>query len=199
MYASLPSGEPPYPAILVVPPMTGNGEGAIRDCDLKSKLEMEQYAFFSVDYSSTPSLSGKQFPLPLREIKAALRFLRGWYGEEMGLIDTTFIAISGFSLGGYVAAMMGVTRNIDSYTIGSETWDFESSDYAGHIFSSLSSDLRGKALNFLQRIRAAKQKEDITSPSLQGRSGEASKVLRDGQLLILRGDKTYTVTGIEVK
>ncbi len=35
-------------------------------------------------------------------------------------------------------------------------------------------------------------------PSGEGR-GEASKILRDGQLYILRGDKTYTVSGQEVK
>lgn len=39
----------------------------------------------------------------------------------------------------------------------------------------------------------------IDSPSLQGRSGEASKLLRDGQLLILHGNKIYTATGLEVK
>ena len=39
----------------------------------------------------------------------------------------------------------------------------------------------------------------ITSPSLQGRSGEASKVLRDGHLYLLRNGKTYTVTGQEIR
>ena len=35
-------------------------------------------------------------------------------------------------------------------------------------------------------------------PSGEGR-GEASKILRDGQILILRGEKEYTLTGQEVK
>ena len=35
-------------------------------------------------------------------------------------------------------------------------------------------------------------------PSGEGR-GEASKILRNGQILILRGDKTYTLTGVELK
>lgn len=26
--------------------------------------------------------------------------------------------------GGYLAVMAGLTKNIDSYTVGSETWDF---------------------------------------------------------------------------
>ena len=40
--------------------------------------------------------------------------------------------------------------------------------------------------------------EGIDSPSLQGRSGEASKFIKDGQLFILRGNKTYTLQGQEV-
>lgn len=35
-------------------------------------------------------------------------------------------------------------------------------------------------------------------PSGDGR-GEASKLLRNGQIYLLRGDKTYTITGVEVK
>jgi acetyl esterase/lipase len=258
----------------------------------------EKYACFAVDCSTNLYTSGQQLPMPIREVKAALRFLRASYGED-GWIDTTFIAVVGFNLGGYVASMMGVTRNIDSYTIGSETWDFESSDFAaysssvdavidiagyaewkdadgcvsssydsdaailgcsyancpdkwelanlnayvtpdaaptliihgetdpvipicrnekffatlqtagvdcefhthagGHIFSSLSSDLREKAVDFIKRIRAAKQAQAIESPSLQGRSGEASKFIQNGQLLILRGDKTFNAIGTQVK
>jgi hypothetical protein len=41
--------------------------------------------------------------------------------------------------------------------------------------------------------------EGITSPSLQGRSGEASKVLRDGQIFILRNGKTYNAQGAQVR
>ena len=35
-------------------------------------------------------------------------------------------------------------------------------------------------------------------PSGEGR-GEASKILHNGTILILRGDKTYTLTGVELK
>jgi hypothetical protein len=41
--------------------------------------------------------------------------------------------------------------------------------------------------------------EAIESPSLQGRSGEATKTLRDGVLYILRDGKTYNALGAEVK
>lgn len=41
--------------------------------------------------------------------------------------------------------------------------------------------------------------EAIESPSLQGRSGEASKVIRDGVLLIEKNGKTYNALGTELK
>ena len=43
--------------------------------------------------------------------------------------------------------------------------------------------------------------QDIeNTPFPSGESwGEASKIIRDGQILILRGDKTYTLTGLEVQ
>lgn len=40
--------------------------------------------------------------------------------------------------------------------------------------------------------------DETPSPSGEG-WGEASKILRDGQLFILRGEKVYTITGAEVK
>lgn len=41
--------------------------------------------------------------------------------------------------------------------------------------------------------------ESIESPFLQESSGEASKVLLNGRIYILRGDKTYTITGQELR
>ena len=40
--------------------------------------------------------------------------------------------------------------------------------------------------------------QDIVAPSLQGRSGEASKTLRDGQLLIEQNNRTYTILGNQI-
>ena len=40
---------------------------------------------------------------------------------------------------------------------------------------------------------------DIESPSLQGRSGEASKILRDGQLIIIRNGVEYNANGQMIK
>ncbi len=65
-----------------------------------------------------------QYPAQINDIKAVVRYLRG-NAEELG-VDTSFIAISGFSSGGHLASLMGVTRNIKkNYTVGSATMDIE--------------------------------------------------------------------------
>jgi|GEM_PF-6648211 len=38
-----------------------------------------------------------------------------------------------------------------------------------------------------------------TSSLFRGGEGQARKILRNGQIFILRGDKTYTLTGDEVQ
>jgi hypothetical protein len=51
----------------------------------------------------------------------------------------------------------------------------------------------------LDAVLAAPQDlENTPFPSGEGWA-EASKLLRNGQLLILRGNKTFTLTGIEVQ
>ena len=63
------------------------------------------------------------FPAQINDIKAVVRYLRG-NAETLG-IDTSFIAVSGFSSGGQLAALMGVTRGVREYTVGSVTMDIE--------------------------------------------------------------------------
>lgn len=64
------------------------------------------------------------YPAQINDIKAVVRYLRG-NAQELG-IDTSFIAVSGFSSGGHLASLMGVTRTVKStYTVGSTTMDIE--------------------------------------------------------------------------
>lgn len=64
------------------------------------------------------------YPAQINDIKAVVRYLRG-NAQELG-VDTSFIAVSGFSSGGHLASLMGVTRNVEgSYTYKSETMDIE--------------------------------------------------------------------------
>jgi acetyl esterase/lipase len=64
------------------------------------------------------------YPAQIQDIKAVVRYLRGNKSDLK--IDDSFIAISGFSSGGHLASLMGVTRNVEgNYTVGSTTMDIE--------------------------------------------------------------------------
>ncbi len=71
------------------------------------------------------SVNDAKFPAQINDIKAVVRYLRG-NAETLG-IDTSFIAMTGFSSGGHLAVLMGVTRNVRLHTVGSATMDIEGS------------------------------------------------------------------------
>ena len=52
---------------------------------------------------------------------------------------------------------------------------------------------------FTHLLMLPKGKDTITPISTINTTPQAQKILQDGQILILRGDKTYTLTGQEVK
>ena len=52
---------------------------------------------------------------------------------------------------------------------------------------------------YIKTISFTTTSEPQAIESVSAIHGESTKILRDGQILILRGDKTYTVTGQEVK
>ena len=57
-----------------------------------------------------------------------------------------------------------------------------------------------KAREEVAKIRAEKEREDIIQTLANSTSNlQIHKVFRNGQILILRGDHTYTLTGAEVK
>ena len=63
------------------------------------------------------------WPAQINDIKAVVRYLRG--NKEELKIDDSFIGISGFSSGGHLASMMGVTNGETIVTVGSESIDIE--------------------------------------------------------------------------
>ena len=80
------------------------------------------YVFIAPNHRSS---SDAIFPAQLQDIKALVRYLRG--NAETLKLDTSFIAISGFSSGGHLAVLMGLTRGITEKTVGSQTIDIEGS------------------------------------------------------------------------
>ncbi|MBQ0157357.1 MAG: carbohydrate-binding protein [Bacteroidales bacterium] len=63
------------------------------------------------------------WPAQINDIKAVVRYLRG--NKEDLKIDDSFIGISGFSSGGHLASMMGVTNGETVVKVGSESIDIE--------------------------------------------------------------------------
>lgn len=80
------------------------------------------YIFVTPNHRSS---NDAKFPAQINDIKAVVRYLRG-NAETLG-IDTSFIAMSGFSSGGHLSVLMGVTRNVREHTVGTETMDIEGS------------------------------------------------------------------------
>ncbi|MBR1546116.1 MAG: alpha/beta hydrolase [Prevotella sp.] len=64
-----------------------------------------------------------KFPAQIHDVKAALRFIRAHATEYK--LDTSFIGITGFSSGGHLASLAGVTNGIRKYTVGNTTLDLE--------------------------------------------------------------------------
>lgn len=241
------------------------------------------------------SASDAIFPAQINDIKAVVRYLRG-NAQTLG-IDASFIAVSGFSSGGHLAALMGVTGNVSMCTVGSETIDVKGdignyTDQSSSVDAACSwsgfvelrnqsgcniqdnivpfieslmgctyeskpdkwalasvntyvaatnaptilfhgsgdllcpacvsenfyNNLRGVGVDceyeyhsgnhavnadytdemiaFFNRIKLAKQTEGLHHVAADAK---AEKILRDGQLYILRGEKTYTLQGQEIQ
>ncbi|MBR6104942.1 MAG: alpha/beta hydrolase [Paludibacteraceae bacterium] len=90
--------------------LTTVGEGALK----------AGYIFVTPNHRAN---NDAQWPGQINDIKAVVRYLRG--NAESLKVDTSFIAISGFSSGGHLATMMGTSRNVREYTVGNTTMDIE--------------------------------------------------------------------------
>ena len=291
------TGEGPYPVFIWLGMGIGNdGSSKEFDYNYASVLidAVLQRGYVAVVPNSHYAGKDNQ-PLPLHDIKAVVRFLRN-NGEGMSEypqnIDTSFIAVGGFSTGGLIATLMGM-RKWDDYeewfesTVGNflaksclvdavASWsgfyvapenlathggilnNIAGGDSGNRLtlktFTTLAEDptpevvfhgsydgvirqadanllytwlqyylgddseyylmtgvthnlitnssqyyYYGYMVNFFDRIRAQKAQaqaiDQITNDQLQ----ITNKVIQDGQLLILRGSKTYTMTGQELK
>lgn len=95
-------------------------------------------AFLDAGYAVvTPnhrSSSDAIFPAQINDIKAVVRFVRGT-AETYGF-DPSFVAVSGSSSGGHLAALTGTTNGVTTYTVGSATANIEGSLGSYTSFSS---------------------------------------------------------------
>ena len=78
------------------------------------------FAVVSINHRSS---SDAKFPAQINDVKGAIRFIRA--NAQKYKLDTRFIGITGFSSGGHLASMAGVTNDMKTRTIGSTTIDIE--------------------------------------------------------------------------
>jgi len=80
-------------------------------------------AGFAVVCINHRSSGEAKFPAQINDVKAAIRFVRA-HAEEYKL-DTSFVGITGFSSGGHLASLAGVTNGMKERTVGNTTVDIE--------------------------------------------------------------------------
>lgn len=78
------------------------------------------YAVASINHRSSPEA---KYPAQINDVKGAIRHLRA-NADKYGL-DTSFVGITGYSSGGHLSAMAGVTNDVKSRTAGELTIDVE--------------------------------------------------------------------------
>ena len=80
-------------------------------------------AGFAVVCINHRSSGDAKFPAQIHDVKAALRFVRA--NADKYKLDTSFVGITGFSSGGHLASLAGVTNKMKTRTVGSTTVDLE--------------------------------------------------------------------------
>ena len=80
-------------------------------------------AGFAVVCINHRSSGDAKFPAQIQDVKGAIRFIRA-HADQYKL-DTSFIGITGFSSGGHLSALAGVTNGMKTRTVGNTTVDIE--------------------------------------------------------------------------
>src|SRR5712691_7139100 len=95
-----------YPGVVLI---HGGGQ---RDSYLPMAVRLAQNGYVAADvsYRLTPMF---QFPLPLHDVKAAVRFLRASSGKYS--VDKEHMAAVGESAGGTWSQFLAVTRNMQQF------------------------------------------------------------------------------------
>ncbi len=108
-----PAHKEKMPAILYIP--GGGFINANRANAMQERMELAEagYVVASMTYRVAPTA---QFPQPLEDVKAAIRYLKA-NGEKFD-IDPNRIGVMGGSAGGYLAAMAGTTSGLKDFDKG---------------------------------------------------------------------------------
>jgi acetyl esterase/lipase len=117
------TGHGPYPVVVCIygSAWFGNNlKGNTFTTGLGQRLLKEGFAVVSINYRSSHDA---KFPAQIQDTKAAIRFIRA--NSKSFSLDSHFVAITGWSSGGHLAAMCGTTNGTQSTNINGLTVDIE--------------------------------------------------------------------------
>lgn len=118
------TGQAPYKVVVAIygSAWFGNNMKAVTFATMGQPLLDAGFAVVCINHRSS---GDAKFPAQIHDVKAAIRYVRAHAGDYR--LDTSFIGITGYSSGGHLSSMAGVTGNMHSRTVGETTLDLEGS------------------------------------------------------------------------
>lgn len=117
------NGKAPYPVVICIYGSAWRSNSwkanSFKD-GIGQRLLEKGYAVASINYRSS---SDAVFPAQIHDVKAAIRFVRA-NAAQLDL-DDSFVAITGWSSGGHLAAMAGTTNGLKKTTVAGLDVDLE--------------------------------------------------------------------------
>lgn len=111
----------------------GNNMKAVAYHEIGKPLTDAGFAVVCINHRSSTEA---RFPAQINDVKGAIRYLRAHASEYR--LDTSFIGITGYSSGGHLSSLAGVTNGIRLRTVGGTTVNLEgtvggNTDYASTV------------------------------------------------------------------
>ena len=113
----------PFPVIVTIYGsawFSNSAKGSVFKDGLGQALLNDGFAVVSINHRSS---ADAVWPAQLHDIKAAVRFIRA--NATKFSLDSSFVGATGFSSGGHLSSMLGVTSYLKNAKIGSSNIDLE--------------------------------------------------------------------------
>lgn len=116
-------GKAPFPVVVTIYGsawFSNSSKGTCFNDGLGQTLLKNGFAVVSINHRSSKDAI---WPAQIHDVKAAIRFIRA--NAAIFSLDTSFLGVTGFSSGGHLSTMAGVTSNIKTTKINELSIDLE--------------------------------------------------------------------------
>lgn len=115
-------GKGPYKVVVIIygSAWFSNNSKQFAYLSMGKPLTDAGFAVVSINHRSS---NEAKFPAQVHDVKAAIRYIRAHAKEYQ--LDTSFVGIAGYSSGGHLSSMAGVTNGMKHRTVGHTTVDLE--------------------------------------------------------------------------